>query len=94
VAHEPWPPEGEWHTEGYGWGATTLLLFLRYVAGVQDDPESDELRIEPRLPAELLEPGRRYELRNLPWRGELIDLTYSVAGDGSLSVSRSSSGSV
>jgi hypothetical protein len=93
VAHEHWPPEGEWHTEGYGWGATTLLLFLRYVAGVHDDPESDALRVEPRLPAELLEPGARYELLNLPWRGELIDLAYSVGDDGSLSVSRSSSGS-
>jgi hypothetical protein len=94
VAHEHWPPEGEWHTEGYGWGATTLLLFLRYVAGVHDDPESDELRIEPRLPAALLRPGARYELLNLPWRGELIDLRYSVDEDGSLRVSRSSSGRV
>ena len=94
IAHEHWPPEGEWHTEGYGWGATTLLLFLRYVAGIQDDPESDELRVQPRLPKELIRPGARYELLNLPWRGELIDLRYSVEADGSLSVSRSSSGSL
>ncbi|HEV8635880.1 MAG TPA: hypothetical protein VG370_16775 [Chloroflexota bacterium] len=88
VAHEHWPPEGEWHTEGYGWGATTVLLFMRYLAGVHDDPESDELPIEPRLPAALMRPGARYQLLNLPWRGERLDLTYSVT-EGGLAVEKS-----
>ena len=89
VSHEHWPPAGEWHTEGYGWGATTVLLFLRYVAGVVDDPESDELRIEPRLPPALLTPGACYELRNLAWRGERLDLTYRVGDDGRVAVAKS-----
>jgi hypothetical protein len=96
VAHEHWPPAGDpsgarngWHTEGYGWGATTALLFLRYVAGVQDDPESDELRIEPRLPAALRRPGARYRLLNLPWRGAWLDLTYSVTAEGGVAVEKS-----
>jgi len=89
VAHEHWPPEGAWHTEGYGWGAATVLLFLRYVAGVQDDPESDELLVEPRLPAALRRPGARYELLNLPWRGRLLDLTYSVTDEGTVAVEKS-----
>jgi hypothetical protein len=89
VAHEHWPPEGEWHTEGYGWGATTVLLFLRYVAGVVDDPDSDDLRVEPNLPPELLKAGARYELLNVPWRGERLDLTYAVGDDGRVVVEKS-----
>jgi hypothetical protein len=89
VAHEHWPPEGEWHTEGYGWGATTVLLFLRYVAGLRDEPESDDLAVEPALPAELRVPGRSYQILNLPWRGRRLDLTYSVAADRSLAVEKS-----
>jgi hypothetical protein len=89
VAHEHWPPEGEWHTEGYGWGATTVLLFLRYVAGLIDDPEDDELRMDPHLPAPLRRPGARYELLDVPWRGGRLDLTYSVAPDGRIDVAKS-----
>ncbi|HEY3078490.1 MAG TPA: hypothetical protein VGM69_01145 [Chloroflexota bacterium] len=89
VAHEHWPPEGPWHTEGYGWGATTALLFLRYVAGVRDEPESDELRVEPCLPPALRRPGARYELLNLPWRGERLDLTYRVTAEGEVVVEKS-----
>ncbi|HEY3107428.1 MAG TPA: hypothetical protein VGL23_01660, partial [Chloroflexota bacterium] len=89
VAHEHWPPEGEWHTEGYGWGATTVLLFIRYVAGLRDEPDSDELALEPSLPRALLVPGRTYRVLNLPWRGQRLDLAYSVGPDGSLSVEKS-----
>ena len=100
VAHEHWPPEGDrvpsgrgarngWHTEGYGWGATTALLFLRYVAGLRDDPESEDLTIEPRLPLALLRPGARYRLLNLPWRGQLLDLSYSVTAEGGLALEKS-----
>jgi len=89
VAHEHWPPAGEWHTEGYGWGATTVLLFLRYIAGVQDQPGSDELTIAPRLPPGLRVPGTRYQVLNLPWRGERVDLTYAVGPEGAVTTSSS-----
>jgi hypothetical protein len=89
VAHEHWPPAGEWHTEGYGWGAATVLLFLRYVAGVRDEPELEELAVEPHLPEGLRVPGRTYQVLNLPWRGERVDLTYSVGADGAVAVEKS-----
>ncbi len=82
VAHEHWPLSGDWGTEGYGWGATTVLLLLRYIAGLRDEPESNELRIEPHLPAMLMRPGARYEIRNLTWRGDALDLIYTVSESG------------
>jgi hypothetical protein len=90
VAPEFWP--GDWSTfdgsDAYGWGATTANLLLRHLVGVQESRRTDRwvLELAPSLPARLLEPGRRYAVRRLVYRGLLFDLTYHVTAARSLRV--------
>ncbi len=84
IAHEHWPIEGEWHTEGYGWGAATALFFLRYICGIGDQPLAQSSEVTPRFPASLRRPGAVYHLRGLPRRDGRVDVTYVVASDGTV----------
>ncbi|MBM4417368.1 MAG: hypothetical protein FJ033_03495 [Chloroflexi bacterium] len=84
IAHEHWPIEGEWHTEGYGWGAATALFFLRYICGIRDEPLAQCSEVAPRFPACLRRPGAVYYLRGLPRHDGRVDVTYVVAPDGTV----------
>ena len=82
VSPEFWPLD--WSSfdgsDAYGWGATTANLLLRHLVGVQESRRTDGWVVElaPALPPRLLEPGRRYTVRRLPYRGLLVDLDYRV----------------
>lgn len=88
VAREYWPLHmAEFGgCEGYGWGANTAMLLMRHIFGCLEDfaPQRQALRLAPHLPAELLRPGKRYAVANLPYRGEQIDTSYQVRVDGLL----------
>ncbi|HEX5414724.1 MAG TPA: hypothetical protein VFZ25_03600, partial [Chloroflexota bacterium] len=70
-------------SDGYGWGATTTSLWLRQIFGFREGDSLDEFSftLAPSLPANFLQPGRRYGFRGLPYRGSRLDLVYEVAGD-------------
>ena len=85
---EFWPQD--WRTfqgsDAYGWGATTANLLIRHLMGFK---ESRTTRgwvavLAPALPGWLRQPGRRYTLRRVLYRGLTFDLSYTVAEAGLL----------
>ena len=98
VAREYWPqvtqpaaepPRGGGGAEVYGWGCLSAYMLLRYVVGLQEDhPLNGEpaFRLRPNLPPALLLAGKVYRVRSLPCQGLLLNLTYTVEADLSLSV--------
>ncbi|TAK25448.1 MAG: hypothetical protein EPO26_03520 [Chloroflexota bacterium] len=86
IAHEHWPESGEWHTEGYGWGAATALFFTRYIAGVRFTAETGNVTIAPALPRPLRQPGQTYRIANLRLAERAVDVTYAVGSDGDVAV--------
>jgi hypothetical protein len=88
---EFWPED--WRTfqgcDAYGWGATTANLLVRHLMGFKEARTTRgwQATLTPALPAALRQPGRRYTLRNLLYRGLACDLTYmSEAENGSLTL--------
>ena len=82
-APEFWPED--WATyagnDAYGWGATTANLLIRHLFGFKESRETDGwvAELTPALPDELLvQPGARYGMRNLSYRGLVFDLCYVV----------------
>ncbi|MFN8523362.1 MAG: hypothetical protein U0821_09700 [Chloroflexota bacterium] len=82
VAREYWPLDLEgWSAcDGYGWGANTAMLLIRNIVGFRESPRTDGFSFEltPRLPPKLLQSGRQYAFINLPYRGSLLDIRYTV----------------
>lgn len=70
IACEYWPLDGRCGGEGYGWGAFTIHLLLRYVLGLSITAE--HLVLRPYLPPAWRIAGRRYgvsiTLRGREWR--------------------------
>ncbi len=56
--------------EGYGWGALSILLVIRYLMGLQEE-EAGTLTVAPMLPRNMRRPGASYKLGPLPW-GQFI----------------------
>jgi len=81
VANEFWPvadrPPGG---ENYGWGATLPMHIIRSIVGFResDDLEGTGFALAPSLPKNLMRVGKKYELRNLQFRGIRTDVTYEV----------------
>jgi hypothetical protein len=82
---EFWP--ADWRTyagsDAYGWGATTANLLIRHLFGFKESRSTDGwvAELAPALPSALLEPGRRYGIRGLNYRGLAFDLWYAVEPD-------------
>jgi hypothetical protein len=82
---EYWPED--WRTYGgsdaYGWGATTANLLIRHLFGFKESHETDGWVAEftPALPRDMRNPGARYTIRRLNYRGRVFDLSYTVVGD-------------
>jgi hypothetical protein len=85
---EFWPEDWRTYTgsDAYGWGATTANLLIRHLFGFKESRETDGWVVElcPSFPDEMLEPGARYGVRNMNYRGLTFDLTYTVKSDGRL----------
>lgn len=56
--------------EGYGWGALSILLVIRYLMGLHEE-EAGTLIVAPMLPRNLRRSGASYKLGPLPW-GQFI----------------------
>ena len=52
--------------EGYGWGALSVHLLMRYVLGLQE-VEVDRLMVRPVLPQALRRKGATYKVGPVPW---------------------------
>ncbi len=85
-AREYWPEPLAKFTgnDAYGWGAETLPLVMRHIAGFREDDASwrgVRFMLVPGLPD-----GWRgsFTLANVQYRAAAIDLTYTVADDGTM----------
>jgi hypothetical protein len=63
--------------EGYGWGALSIHLLLRYVLGVREE-EVDRLTVCPVLPKALRRPGATYQAEPVPWGGYTLRIACTV----------------
>jgi len=85
-AREYWPePLGKFTgNDAYGWGAETLPLLLRHIAGFREDDagwRGVHFTLAPGLPEEW---RGTYTLANIQYRAVALDLTYTVADDGTM----------
>jgi hypothetical protein len=88
VAREYWPePLGKFTgNDAYGWGAETLPLLMRHIVGFREDDTSwrgIHFTLAPGLPDDW---RGTYTLANIQYRGIAIDVTYTVANDGAMTV--------
>lgn len=86
VAREFWPePLGKFTgNDAYGWGAETLPLLVRHIAGFREDERGwhgVRFTLAPGLPSDW---RGTYTVANLQYRGVVLDLTYHVADDGAM----------
>jgi hypothetical protein len=85
---EFWPED--WRTYGgsdaYGWGATTANLLLRHLVGFKESSDTSGwvAELTPGFPRRMLQPGARYSVSQLNYRGRQFDLTYTVLDQGRL----------
>ena len=62
--------------EGYGWGALSVHLLMRYILGLREE-EVDRLTVRPILPQALRCPGATYHVP-IPWSGYTLRISCSV----------------
>ncbi|RLE64177.1 MAG: hypothetical protein DRJ47_08280 [Thermoprotei archaeon] len=88
VSYEKWEwPELKFGgVEGYGWGAFTIVILLRYLLGFQETlfTDGEGFRLYPNLPSKFMSIGGRYGVKNLKYRGLYIDLSYHVLENNKL----------
>src|SRR6266567_6157042 len=63
--------------EGYGWGALSIRLLIRYILGLREE-EPDRLTIRPILPQALRRPGATYHAQPIPWGRYTLSIACSV----------------
>jgi len=63
--------------EGYGWGALSIHLIMRYILGLHEE-EVDRLTVRPILPKALRRPGATYHAQPIPWGGYMLSIACSV----------------
>jgi hypothetical protein len=85
-AREYWPEPLAKFTgnDAYGWGAETLPLLMRHIVGFREDDtgwRGVRFSLVPGLPDDW---RGTYSLANIQYRGVAIDLTYTVADNGTM----------
>jgi len=63
--------------EGYGWGALSVLLLVRYVMGLREE-EPDKITIAPVLPQALRRVGATYRIEPLLWGNYALGIECTV----------------
>jgi hypothetical protein len=63
--------------EGYGWGALSIHLLLRYLLGLREE-EAGTLTLAPMLPQALRRPGATYYIGPLQWGTHTLEVTCHV----------------
>jgi len=59
--------------EGYGWGALSIFLVIRYIMGLKEE-EAGALTVAPMLPQSLRRPGASYKLGPLTWGEHILSV--------------------
>jgi len=59
--------------EGYGWGALSIFLVIRYLMGLKEE-EAGTLTIAPMLPRSLRRAGASYKLGPLTWGEHILSV--------------------
>jgi hypothetical protein len=59
--------------EGYGWGALSVQLLLRYVMGLREE-KVDTITIAPALPKALQRIGASYRVGPVPWGNHILGI--------------------
>jgi Trehalase len=78
-------PRGKWGDfdyvnagiEGYGWGALSIHLLMRYILGLHEE-EVDRLTVRPVLPQALRRLGATYQAEPIPWGRYTLRITCTV----------------
>lgn len=90
VTDEFWPinEDNPGGCENYGWGATLPGLVIRNVIGFRESPgpARNEFVLAPAIPDRMAQPGRKYGITNLRFRGLRTDAMYEVASPKELRV--------
>jgi len=59
--------------EGYGWGALSVHLLMRYLLGLRE-VEADKITIAPALPQALRRVGAAYRVEPVPWGNYVLGI--------------------
>ncbi|HEY6409230.1 MAG TPA: hypothetical protein VIY29_17345, partial [Ktedonobacteraceae bacterium] len=71
--------------EGYGWGALSIHLLIRYILGLHEE-EASQLAVAPCFPQALRHVGAIYRVEPVQWGNYALSMTYRVLADGHYSV--------
>ena len=63
--------------EGYGWGALSVHLLMRYLLGLREE-EGDRLTVRPVLPQALRRTGASYKVAPVPWGKNVLSIECTV----------------
>jgi hypothetical protein len=63
--------------EGYGWGALSVHLLMRYLLGLREE-EADKITIAPALPQALRRVGATYRVEPVPWGNYVLGIECTV----------------
>ena len=63
--------------EGYGWGALSIHLLMRYILGLREE-EADKITIAPALPQALRRVGATYRATPVPWGNYVLGIECTV----------------
>lgn len=63
--------------EGYGWGALSIHLLMRYLLGLREE-EADKINIAPALPQALRRKGATYRVEPIPWGNYVLGIECTV----------------
>jgi len=63
--------------EGYGWGALSVHLLMRYLLGLREQ-EVDKITIAPALPQALRRAGATYRVEPVPWGRYVLHIECTV----------------
>lgn len=63
--------------EGYGWGALSIHLLMRYLLGLREE-EADKITVAPALPQALRRNGATYRAAPVPWGNYMLEIECMV----------------
>jgi hypothetical protein len=72
--------------EGYGWGALSIHLIMRYLLGLREE-QADKITIAPALPQALRRVGTTYRIEPIPWGSNVLGIECTVRDTKSYSIS-------
>jgi hypothetical protein len=71
--------------EGYGWGALSIHLIMRYLMGLREEG-ADKIIITPALPQKLRRAGTIYRIAPVPWGANVLGIECTVRDSKSYTI--------